>query len=270
MNITDENDFIRLAAYIQKYYGINLTKKKQLIEGRLNSTLQTMGYNSFKDYVNYILTKSTPADIEIMLNKLTTNYTYFMRESIHFDYLKTTILPYLVKNKKNKVLSIWSAGCSTGQEPYTLSIILKEFLGSEASNWDTRVLATDLSQDVLTKAKIGIYPQESLKDVPELWKKKYFTKVPGSTDYEVTKELKDNVIFRKFNLMDPFSFKIPFDVIFCRNVMIYFDQQTKETLVEKFFDVTSTGGYLLIGHSETLNKSTSKYAYVMPATYRKL
>lgn len=270
MNITDENDFIRLTAYIQKNYGINLTKKKQLIEGRLNLTLQTLGYKSFKEYVDYILTKSTPSDIEIMLNKLTTNYTYFMRENTHFDYLQNTILPSLVKNKKDKVLSIWSAGCSTGQEPYTISIILKEFLGKDASRWDTRVLATDISQDALSKAKLGIYPQESLKDVPENWIKKYFIKVPGSNDYEASKELKDNVIFKKFNLMDPINFKIPFDVVFCRNVMIYFDQQTKEGLIERFYKATNSGGYLLIGHSETLNKNTSKYTYIMPATYKKL
>jgi len=269
MNI-EEKDFIRLASYVQQNYGINLTKKKQLIKGRLNSTLISMGFDNFKEYVDYILTKSSPKDVDIMLNKLTTNYTYFMREQSHFDYLKNSILPYLVENKRNKVLSIWSAGCSTGQEPYTISIILKEFFGSEASKWDTRVLATDISQDALTKAKAGIYKSESLIDMPESWKKKYFTILPGSNEYEASKELKNNIIFRSFNLMEPIKFKIPFDVIFCRNVMIYFDQQTKDGLVDRFYNATNSGGYLLIGHSETLNKSTTKYKYIMPATYRKI
>lgn len=266
----EEKDFVRLALYVQKNYGINLTKKKQLIKGRLNSTLMSMGYNNFKDYVDYILTKSTPKDIDVMLNKLTTNYTYFMREKSHFDYLKNTILPYLVQNKKTKVLSIWSAGCSTGQEPYTISIILKEFLGKDAAKWDTRVLATDISQEVLEKAKAGIYKSESLIDMPESWKKKYFVKLAGSDEYEVSKEIKNNVIYKSFNLMEPIKFRIPFDVIFCRNVMIYFDQQTKDGLVDRFYNASNHGGYFLIGHSETLNKSTTKYKYIMPATYRKI
>lgn len=270
MNTKEDNEFMRLAIFIQKKYGINLTKKKELIRGRLNSTLQSMEFNNFSEYVDYILTRATPSDIENMLNKLTTNYTFFMRENSHFEYLQKTILPYLVKTKKNKVLNIWSAGCSTGQEPYTISIVLKEFLGRDASNWDTRVLATDISQNVLTKAKAGIYTGESIKDLPQIWKRKYFDHSPGKDEYEVSKVLKDNVIFRKFNLMDPIGFRLPFDIIFCRNVMIYFDQPTKDRLVDRFYKATNNGGYLLIGHSETLNKSTAKYKYIMPATYRKI
>ncbi len=269
MNTSNEHDFRRLAEYVQRNYGINLTKKKQLIEGRLSSTLYTMGYSSFKEYVDFILTGSTQKDIEILLNKLTTNYTYFMREEAHFDYLKNTVLPYLVNTKKNKVLSIWSAGCSTGQEPYTISIILKEFLGKDASKWDTRVLATDISQNVLAQAQKGVYPKESLKDLPQQWINKYFIENKGTDQFEVTNELKSNVIYKTFNLMDPIKFKIPFDVIFCRNVMIYFDQPTKDALVERFYNATNPGGYLLIGHSETINKNNSNYKYLMPATYKK-
>ncbi len=210
MDMNEENEFMRLALYVQKKYGINLTKKKQLIKGRLNLTIQSMGFSDFTQYVNYILTKATPGDIETMLNKLTTNYTFFMRENSHFEYLQKTILPDLVKNKKNKVLSVWSAGCSTGQEPYTISIVLKEFLGKDAPNWDTRVLATDISQNVLTKAKTGIYTGESLKDVPEIWKRKYFTHTIGTDEYQVSKELKDNVIFRKYNRWTRLVFRIPF------------------------------------------------------------
>lgn len=270
MNTLKENDFIRLYTFIQKKYGINLSKKKQLIEGRLNSTLFSMGYNDFSEYVDYILNKSTEKDIEILLNKLTTNYTYFMREKVHFDFFTQTILPYLVQNKKDKVLSVWSAGCSTGQEPYTLSILMKEFLGKDAPHWDTRVLATDISQKVLLQAQKGIYPQDSFKDMPSEWVRKYFNRVGNTDQYEVTPALKSNVIFKPFNLMDPIQFKIPFDVIFCRNVMIYFNQQTKDALVDRFYHSTNQGGYLIIGLSETVNKNTSKYKYIMPAIYRKI
>jgi len=270
MNTLKEGDFIRLYTFIQKKYGINLSKKKQLIEGRLNSTLLSMGFTDFSDYVDYILTKASEKDIEVMLNKLTTNYTYFMRETVHFDYFKNNILPNLVKNKKDKVLSIWSAGCSTGQEPYTLSILIKEFLGKEAHLWDTRVLATDISQKVLLQAQKGIYPEESLKDMPNEWIRKYFKRVGNTDQYEVTTELKSNVIFKTFNLMDPIQFKIPFDVIFCRNVMIYFNQQTKDALVNRFYDSTNRGGYLIIGLSETVSKTSAKYKYMTPAIYRKI
>ncbi len=270
MNTLKETDFVRLYTFIQKKYGINLSKKKQLIEGRLNSTLFSMGFEDFGEYVEYILTQSTEKDIETLLNKLTTNYTYFMREKTHFDFFSNHILPALVKNKKDKVLSIWSAGCSTGQEPYTLSILIKEFLGKDAARWDTRILATDISQKVLLQAQRGVYPAESFKDMPKEWLRTYFTRVGNAEQYEATPELKANVIFRTFNLMDPIKFRIPFDVIFCRNVMIYFNQPTKDALINRFYHSTNPGGYLMIGLSETINKNSTEYKYVMPAIYRKL
>lgn len=264
-----QNDFLRLVNYIQKNYGINLTKKKQLIEGRLSNTILDMGFTNFTDYINHIM-NGNPADIEVMLNKLTTNYTYFMRERAHFDLFKNTILPYLVSVKKNKVLSVWSAGCSSGQEPYTISMIMKEFLGNSASQWDTRVLATDISQNALSSAMKAEYDIQSLQDIPEHWKSSYFVKSAKPDTYTVSPSIKSNVIFRTFNLMDPIKFKLQFDVIFCRNVMIYFDQPTKDSLVQRFYNSTNNGGYLLIGHSETLNKDATSYKYIMPATYRKL
>lgn len=262
-------DFQRLVTYVKSTYGIDLTQKRQLITGRLSGTILSMGMRSFTEYVDYIMSGSNPADNDIMLNKLTTNYTYFMREESHFEYFRNTILPWLESTKKDRVLSIWSAGCSSGQEPYTLSMILKEYFGSKASSWDTRILATDISQNVLSAAQKGVYDEESLSKLPDSWRKKYFlpTSAPGM--FEVSKELHNNVIFRTFNLMDPIRFKLKFDVIFCRNVMIYFDQNTKEALVNRFYGATNPGGYLLIGHSEGLNKATTPYHYVMPALYRR-
>lgn len=264
-----QTDFLRLVTFVQKNYGINLIKKKQLIEGRLSNTVLEMGFEGFKQYVDHVM-NGKAADIEIMLNKLTTNYTYFLREQVHFDFFKNTILPYLVETKKNKVLSVWSAGCSSGEEPYTISMIIKDFLGTSASAWDTRVLATDISQNALSNASKATYNLQALKDVPDRWLKNYFVKVPQSENYTIAPNIKSNVIFRTFNLMEPIRFKLQFDVIFCRNVMIYFDQPTKDALVQRFYNATSKGGYLLIGHSETLNKDTTTYKYVMPATYRKV
>lgn len=260
-------DFVRLTTFMQSNYGINLTQKKNLIEGRLGKTIVDMGFSDFSQYVDHILKTKSPEDMDLLINKLTTNHTYFMRENSHFDFFRDTILPDLESRVKSRVLSIWSAGCSSGEEPYTLSILLKEHFGSKTPSWDTRLLATDISKRVLSTAMKGIYADDSLKEIPDKWKKSYFTKTDEG--YAVSKTIRDNVIFREFNLMDPIRFKIPFDVIFCRNVMIYFDQPTKDALVERFYRALNPGGYLLIGHSETLNKATSPFQYIMPATYRK-
>ncbi|MDE7038211.1 MAG: protein-glutamate O-methyltransferase CheR [Lachnospiraceae bacterium] len=265
-----DRDFQRLVTFVHQNYGIDLSKKRQLIVGRLSNTILSMGFSSFEEYIENLLTNKRPEDLELMLNKLTTNYTFFMREGAHFELFKDTILPYLVETKKDKVLSIWSAACSSGEEPYTISMIIKEFFGAKASAWDTRVLATDISQNALIAAKNAVYDEESLKELSPTWKSKYFRSAGAPGTYTVAPEIKSNVIFRTFNLMDPIKFRLKFDVIFCRNVMIYFDQPTKEALVKRFFDATNPGGYLLIGHSESLNKATTPYKYLKPATYRKI
>ncbi len=266
MILITQAEFTRLVKLVESNYGINLSQKKHLIEGRLSGTLMAKGFTNYTQYID-LLMKKNPNDVEEMLNKLTTNHTFFMRENAHFAFFKDTILPYLEKTKTDRVLSIWSAGCSSGEEPYTLSMLIFDYFGANVSRWDTRILATDISQKVLTTAKLGRYKEESLKDMPKEWISKYFTRV--SDGYEVTKQIKDNVIYRTFNLMDPITFKSKFDVIFCRNVMIYFDMPVKDALVDRFYNATNPGGYLLIGHSETLNKDRLRYNYLMPATYRK-
>ena len=148
-------------------------------------------------------------------------------------------------------------------------MIIKEYLGSKASAWDTRVLATDISQNALNAANNAVYDEASLKDLPAGWKSKYFRSAGEPGIYTVSPEIKSNVIFRTFNLMNPIQFRLKFDVIFCRNVMIYFDQNTKNALVNRFYQATNPGGYLLIGHSESLNKESTPYNYLKPATYRK-
>jgi len=263
-----QEDFVRLSTFILDEYGINLTQKKNLIEGRLGKTILDKGFANFTEYVDHLLKTKSPDELDLLINKVTTNHTYFMRESSHFDFFKDEILPEIEKTCKSKNLGIWCAASSTGEEPYTMSIILKEYFESKPQQWDTRMLATDISKRVLATAMKGTYSEESLKEMPDIWKKKYFTR--STEGYTVTQQIRDNVMFREFNLMDPIKFKMKFDVIFCRNVMIYFDQQTKDALVQRLFDVTNPGGYLLIGHSETLNKATTPFTYLKPATYRKI
>jgi len=267
LNLSDA-DFRKLYTYIKQNYGIDLSKKKQLIVSRLSNTLKAQGY-TFTQYVDEIVSGRDKEKTISMLNKLTTNYTYFLREEAHFKFLWDTVLPWLAKkHERDKVLSIWSAGCSSGEEPYTISIYLKEFFGAQASAWDTRILATDISQKILDSAKKSVYQEDSLSRLPSSWKQKYFVKESNGT-YTTAPAIKQNVIFKTFNLMDPIQFRRPFDLIFCRNVMIYFDQPTKDALVRRFYDKTVPGGYFFIGHSEGLNKADCPYDYIMPAIYRK-
>ncbi len=261
-----ENDFVRLTDFIIQNYGINLKQKKVLIEGRLSNYITSLGYPSFTEYVDYIISSKKASDIEMLLNKVTTNHTYFMREEAHFAFFNDTILPYIEKTCTSKSIGIWSAGCSSGEEPYTLSIIMKEYFKGKPG-WDTRLLATDISQNALGKATTGFYKEDSIKAMPPQWISTYFTKKDDG--YQVTPDLRKNVIFKTFNLMDPIKWKMKFDVIFCRNVMIYFDKPTKNALVNRYYDALNPGGYLLIGHSETIDKNDSKFEYIMPATYRK-
>ena len=266
LTITD-NDFNRLVKFVQSNYGIDLSQKRQLITGRLSTALKQRGYTTFTDFVNHVLQTKDNDLITLLLDKLTTNYTFFMRETEHFDFFVKTILPELVRrHQRDKVMAIWSAGCSSGEEPYNISIYIKEFLGAQAAQWDTRVLATDISQKALASAKKGVY--ELPDTIPANWKKRYFVPVKGTNQFSVAPEIKNNVIFQTFNLMDPIKFRLKFDVIFCRNVMIYFDQPTKDALVQRFYDATVPGGYLMISHSENLGQN-NPYKTVAPSTFQK-
>ena len=265
MAITDK-DFNRLVTFVQGKYGIDLHQKRQLVTSRLSGTVKNMGYNSFTEYVDFLLKKGSGDDINHLLSRLTTNYTYFMREVESFDYFTSTILPDIVnKHQRDKCLAIWSAACSSGEEPYNVSMYIMDYLGGQASAWDTRLLASDISMDALTKAKKGIY--ELPDTIPPNWRKNYF-KPAGGKQYEVAPRIKNNVIFKQFNLMDPIHFKRKFDVIFCRNVMIYFDQQTKSDLARRMFDATVPGGYLIISKAENLPPDTP-YARVATSIFQK-
>lgn len=269
LSITDQ-EFKHLTEYIKENYGIYLKKEKQaLLVGRLSNVLIDKDFKSFNDYFNYVKADRTGEAIITLIDKITTNHTYFMREVEHFYYFKEKILPYLISASKEKDLRIWSAGCSSGQEPYTLAMIIDEYLGEDKKWWDTKILATDISSKVLDLALKGVYENEGTATLPLSWKQKYFEKLNDDKSVLVNK-IRNEVIYRKFNLMDAvFPFKKKFQVIFCRNVMIYFDKETKRKLVNKFYDFTEPGGYLFIGHSESLDRNETEYKYIMPAVYRK-
>ena len=268
MRITD-TEFHALVNFVKKNYGVDLSKKRGLIEGRMTNMLRTRGFQSFQQYIDILLKDTSGKECSAMLNKLTTNYSYFMREPEHYKFLTDIALPYLVKRRQStRDLRIWSAGCSAGQEAYTTAMLLDEYFGSQKSMWDTRILATDISMNMLAQAQKAIYPADNLKDIPPAWKQKYFVKVSGDS-YQVCDKIRSQVIFRPMNLMDPFQHKKPMDIIFCRNVMIYFDTPTKDRLVQKFYHATAEGGFFFIGHSEGIDKMTSGYRYLKPAIYQR-
>lgn len=267
--ITDK-EFKQLAEFIKINYGINLKEEKRaLVIGRLNNVLVQNNFNSFSEYYDYIISEKTGEAAATLINKITTNHTFFMREADHFFYLKNVVLPYLTGIIKDKDLRIWSAGCSSGEEPYILAMVMDEFLGKEKILWDSKILATDISTKALEEAQKGVYSNEDIASLPAQWRIRYF-KSYGAEKSIFIDRIRNEVIFRKFNLMeDIFPFKKKFHVIFCRNVMIYFDAQTKHQLIKKFYDSLEFGGYLFIGHSESISRDESKFKYVNPAIYRK-
>ena len=269
LTITDK-EFRELADYIKINYGIHLKEEKQsLITGRLHNVLAQKNFNSFSEYYKYVISDKTGEAVVTLIDKITTNHTFFMREVDHFYYFRDKVLPYLASTVREKDLRIWSAGCSSGEEPYTLAMIIDEFFGKEKMWWDSKVLATDISGKVLGEASKGIYSNEKIAALPSNWKLNYFKKLDNEKSVLIDK-IRNEVIYRKLNLMDQvFPFKKKFHVIFCRNVMIYFDNKTKWELINKFYDLTEYGGYLFIGHSESLNREETKYKYIMPAVYRK-
>ena len=266
LKLTD-NDFLRLVEFIKTNYGINLEKKRVLIEGRLTGIVSSSGFDNFTDYINYALSDSSGKESIRLVNKLTTNHTFFMREPEHFKFLESTVLPYIESSVRDKDARIWCAASSTGQEPYTIAMTIDEYFGGRKSGWDTTILATDLDTDVLRTAKAGVYSKDMLEGLPSKWVDKYFQRI-DSENYQVIERIRNEVVFKKFNLMDPIVCKKPFDLISCRNVMIYFDAETKNALIERFYDVTKKGGYLFIGHAENVSRDT-RYSYIKPAIYRR-
>lgn len=266
LKLTD-NDFFRLVEFIKTNYGINLEKKRVLIEGRLTGIVSSSGFDSFTDYINYALSDSSGKETIRLVNKLTTNHTFFMREPEHFSFLESVVLPYIESTVRDKDARIWCAASSTGQEPYTIAMTIDEYFGGRKAGWDTTILATDLDTDVLRTAKAGIYSKEMLNGLPDKWIDKYFRRIEGD-NYQIVDSIRNEVVFKKFNLMDPIVCKKPFDLISCRNVMIYFDADTKNALIERFYDVTKKGGYLFIGHAENVSRDT-RYSYIKPAIYRR-
>jgi chemotaxis protein methyltransferase CheR len=262
-------DFLQIGQIVYEHCGIRLNSgKEQLVRSRLSKRLRDLGVKSFGEYLKYVQTDKTSQELDAMIDCLTTNKTAFFREEHHFNFLRSQILPAL--KHRGAGLRIWSAGCSSGEEPYSIAILLsEEFAGFDKTN--LKILATDISSRVLAKARFGEYESESVKDVPAPLLAKYFSLIQmnSSAIYRINDTVRKIVRLARLNLMDAWPMKGPFDVIFCRNVMIYFDTSAQRNLVQRYYELLNPGGYLLVGHSESLLTSSGAFKYVQPATYVK-
>lgn len=265
--ITD-SEFQRIVTYVKKHYGIDLSQKRVLVGGRLENYLARNGYANYNEFMEKVEKNPHGSEATDMVNILTTNHTYFMRESEHFEFMKNVALPWAKsKTMGTKDLRVWCGASSTGEEPYTLAMIINDFFGMDHS-WDTRLLATDISLKVLDYASKGVYLKDDIEPLPANWKRHYFKQL-NQDEFRVKDELKKQVIFKQFNLMDPIKFKKKFHIVFLRNVMIYFQDDIKYPLIERIYDHMEPGGYLFIGLTERLDRQMVKFNYVQPSIYRK-
>ena len=266
--------FQQFSQLVYEQCGINLhAGKKALLQARLNKRLRLTGIDSYEKYFNLITSGADSGEFVHFLDSISTNLTYFFRESQHFDFLEKVALPELIARKQKDRdcrIRIWSAGCSTGEEPYSLAMCVLGRL-PELARWDFRILATDISTRALEAANSGVYSEDKVQKVPPALRQLNFHIIgngDGRPEYEIAAHVKRIVTFHRLNLKDPYPFKGPFDVIFCRNVMIYFDKKTQEELVNRIAGFLSPGGYFCVGHSESLTGLSHGLTYVRPAIYR--
>ncbi len=264
-----QDEFERFRALVYDESGISLNDSKQpLLVSRLSKRLRNLGLDTFEQYYEFVTGDPNRDEFTRMIDLISTNKTDFFREPKHFEFLRNRIVPEL---KHTRRIRIWSSACSTGEEPYTIAITLYEGV-SHPSQWDFKILASDLSTRVLAKAAAGMYEEERLAGVPPDVARRHFLRGRGdhTGTVKIKSHLADIVRFRRINLMDDrFPIKTPLDVIFCRNVMIYFDRPTQERVIGKFHRYLKPGGYLFIGHSESLQWVKHSFTSVAPTIYRK-
>ncbi|MBN1930362.1 MAG: protein-glutamate O-methyltransferase [Desulfobacterales bacterium] len=266
-----DREFTSFRELVYQKCGIHLHNgKKELVRARLGKRLRQTEFKSFKQYYKFLIHNDTGEELIEMLNAISTNQTSFFRESGHFDFLTKECLPSYHKIGNLSDLKIWSAGCSSGEEPYSIAICLLEQLEINAP-WKIKILSTDISTRVLETARSGIYHQSRIDNIPKYILKKYFQCGRGKWEkyFRLKSVIRNIVEFERLNLMEPFIFKVKFNIIFCRNVMIYFDKITQQSLISKFFDSLAEGGYLFIGHSESLMGIKHDFQYVKPTVYLK-
>lgn len=270
------SDHRRVAQYVREVAGIQLPEtKRALIESRLRKRQHALGCSSLRDYIQLALEDDrSGAEKVLLIDQLTTNKTDFFRESTHFDYLTEHLRrcwPGWSSSRRRQPLRFWSAGCSSGEEPYTLAMVLNH-LSDELNGLDYRIFATDVSTEILRRAKAGVYSQSQIVGIPLAMRQRFLLRhrQPSKPLYRVDASVRERVVFRQFNLMaSSYAFEAPFDFIFCRNVMIYFDHETREKMLSRFHQTLVPDGIFFIGHSEGLAGNRRDFETLIPTVYRK-
>ena len=268
-------EFKKFREIIHQKTGINLgDQKRDLVLSRLTKRLRILNIKTFEEYYQYISQDRNSQEITAMINRITTNVTSFFRENHHFQVLRDIVLPRLIEkgtaSGKRKV-RIWSAGCSTGQEPYSIAMTLADFFRGHVG-WDIKILATDLDTEVLSTGERGVYSNDSLSKVPQEQLRRFFKKGTGENKefFQAIQQIRNMILFRQLNLTsEKFPLRGPLDAIFCRNVIIYFDSQTKTKLIGKYSQLLGNDGYLFMGHSESLIAMKEKFNYIHNTVYQK-
>ncbi len=269
--IFSDQDFERIRNFVKEETGITLSDaKKNMVYGRLSRRLRALDIKNFNDYIE-IVSRGESEEKGNFINAITTNLTSFFREEHHFDYIKETVVPEVLrKNSHTKKVRIWCAGCSTGEEPYSLSIALHESI-PDIERWDIKILATDLDTNVLEHCRRGVYDIERIAGLSQARKSNWFLKgkADHSNSVKVDARLQSLITFKQLNLMQDWPMKGPFDFMFCRNVVIYFDKPTQKILFDRYANLVKENGYLFLGHSESLYNVCTRFQLLGNTIYQK-
>jgi len=268
--VLKEREFRQISQLAHERFGLDLKPGKEaLVASRLGKKLRQRGFGSFSDYYQHVLSDRTGETLVELIDALTTNHTSFLRERAHFEFLSRAVVEEFGDRSE---VNIWSAACSSGEEPYSIAMCVSDAWtrgGSRARA--LRILATDISTRVLEAARRGVYPAERFRELPDAWRRSYLLKGVGASEgfFKVKPELARVVEFKRINLIEPFRESQLFQVIFCRNVMMYFDKPTQQDIVQRLSGCLEPGGYIFVGHSESLTGVRHDLGYVYPAIYRK-
>lgn len=264
-----DRHFTTIRGLVEKHTGITLADaKRQMVYSRLARRIRSLGLKDFGTYCE-LIEQDDEEELTHFVNAVTTNLTAFFREAHHFRYLQELFSQRVEGRDSNRKARIWSAGCSTGEEPYSIAMELKEIL---PQGWDAKILATDLDSSVVEAARRGIYSKERVEGISGSRLKRWFLKGKNGSDgkVRVRRELRDMIAFRQLNLMHEWPFKGPFDAIFCRNVLIYFNKDTQRKLVDRYADFLIPNGHLFLGHSESLFKVSNRFELIGNTIYTRV
>lgn len=267
-----DEEFRFLANFMSRETGIVLSDhKREMVCGRLVKRLRALHMRSFAEYCELLRGERAGAEVEHLVNAITTNITNFFREPHHFEHLKTEVLgPLVTARPRNPRVRVWSAGCSSGEEPYSIAMVMADVLKA-SEGWDALILATDIDTNVLRRGEAGIYPADSVRNVPETYRKRFVRRVANDGDrVQMAEDLRRLIRFRRLNLHETWPMKRSFDAIFCRNVAIYFDKPTQRKLFNRYADALRIGGTLFLGHAESLIGVSDRFEVTDKTAYRRI